>query len=372
MKGRSVSLLPIAAFLISLAVFRLYRRLPGHPSVQCSDLCAACDSGRLNAALQMHGFVAISLHSASALISLLLQPEQAWLSLPTAHSGMEQPPSSMEQPPSPPSAAGGGSSQAVGDGGQPAASGAPATPASSAGAAAGTPPSADSSPSSSSSQQPKPVIAGAELYEQHLRRALAVPEAQRDADLRSFLAAHAALEAAAAALEAEEAAGGGQGGLAAPGSEERRLLGTARYLVARWATATAPGLNHPRLANALGPPQPINDLLWRTVGQPSISLNVFLWLPAPSCTLPNEDALRWSEPGAPRLDARRLLLLLLLADAMSVGVGAAGALRFLAAVQRTLRNPHAAQQVEAGLAAMAARAGDGAVAPSVHELSVAW
>ena len=83
--------------------------------------------------------------------------------------------------------------------------------------------------------------------------------------------------------------------------------------------------------------------------------------------------MHWSEPGAPRLDARRLLLLLLLGGAMSLGAGAAGSLRFLGAVQRTLHNPRAAQQVEAGLAAMAARAGSAAVpVPSIRDLSVAW
>lgn len=212
-----------------------------------------------------------------------------------------------------------------------------------------------------------------------------VPPEARDADISSFLAAHAALEEAAAALEEHEerAAGTSQAGSpspgpssrpgpSAPGSEERRLQGAARYLVATWATATAPGLRHPRLAKAHGPPLCIEQLLWSTVAQPTFSLNLYFWLPAPSFTVPNEAALRWPEPGAPRLDARRLLLLLLLADAMAVGMGAAGALRFLAAAQRTLRNPHAAQQVAAGLAAMAARAGGGAVAPSVHDLSVAW
>ncbi len=186
---------------------------------------------------------------------------------------------------------------------------------------------------------------------QHLRRALAVPEAQRDADVRSFLAAHAALEAAADALQEPEARSAGasaqgsssggsassQGGSASSqggssaGSEERRLLATAAYLTATWATATTRGLRHPRLAEAHGPPLQVNQLLWQTVASPCISMNLLFWLPAPSVTLPNEDAKHWAAPGALHLNASRLLLLLLLADAMSVGMGAAGALHFLAA-----------------------------------------
>lgn len=310
-----------------------------------------------------------------------------------------QPPPIQQQPAGQPSAAEEeGSSQAV-ETGAAAVAGAAAAASSAAASsrASSSSPSDDDSGEAASkraptSQREPRMIAGAELYEQHLRRALAVPDAQRDADVHSFLAAHAALEAAADALQEPEARSAGasaqgsssggsassQGGSASSqrgssaGSEERRLLATAAYLTATWATATTRGLRHPRLAEAHGPPPQVNQLLWQTVATPTISMNMLFWLPAPSVTLPNEDAKRWAAPGAPRLDARRLLLLLLLADAMSVGPGAAGALHFLAAAQRTLRSPRAAQQMAAGLAAMAARAGGGADPPSVHELSVAW
>lgn len=285
----------------------------------------------------------------------------------------------LQRPAGQPSPAEESSSRAAGGGGAAAALDAPHTPAAAASSAAARASLPWVAAGGAAPQRDPRLIAGAELYEQHLRRALAVPAEQRDSDVCSFLDAHAALEAAADALEAEEgAAGTSRGGSSSsrpgpsPGSEERQLLAAARYFTATWASATAPGLRHPRLVDAHGPPSHVNHLLWSTVAQPVISMNFYFWLPAPSVTLPNEHALRWSEPGAPRLDARRLLLLLLLSDAMSVGMGAAGALRFLAAAQRTLRNPRAAQHVAAGLAAMAARAGGGSVAPSVHELSVAW
>lgn len=300
----------------------------------------------------------------------------------------------MEQPsPAPVSAPEEGSSPAPADGGGAAAAACddepvapPATSAATGADAGGTQPSAEASSSSSSASQRDKLIAGAELYEERLRRALAVPEAQRDADVRSFLAANAALEAAAEVLEAEEAAeeaakqaggssssrGGHSRPSAAPGSEERQLLAAARYLTATWVTSTNRGLLHPRLVYSFGPHTLLQKLLWGTVSQPVICFNPIPWLPPPSCTLPNDAAKRWTEPGAARLDARRLLQILLLADQISVGMGSTGALRYLAAAQRTLRNPRAAQQVEAGLAAMAARAGSGAVAPSIHELSVCW
>lgn len=288
---------------------------------------------------------------------------------------MEQP-ADLEQPAGQPSASEVGSSPAEGNGGGGAASDAHRTPAAAASSAG-----ASASPEAGAADDSRPqrdpgLIAGAELYERHLRRALALPPERRDADVCSFLAAHAELEAAADALhEAEEAASGSgsrpRPGSGAPGSEERQLLGAARYLVGTWATATASGLRHPRLAYAHGPPLCMKSLLW-SVSQPVVSFNAIPWEPPPPVALPNDDALRWSEPGAPRLDARRLLLLLLLADAMAAGLGAAGALRFLAATQRTLRSPRAAQRAAAGLRAMAARAGGGAVAPSVHALSVAW
>lgn len=102
-----------------------------------------------------------------------------------------------------------------------------------------------------------------------------MPEAQHDADLRSFRAAHAALEAAADALEAEEAASKG-GGAAAPGAEERRLLAAAQCVTATWATATWP-LHHPRLASVHHLPAAIETLLWDTVAQPVISFNILFW-----------------------------------------------------------------------------------------------